>query len=229
MSLVGLDQADRWMLSVVLNGRAIHTERLSKNVTRIAHSVALSTAHQGYANVLEMRVMNDEPRSGVTCLSGTPVMAQLEAGTRLRGGALSSDADVADFGDALPDDLSLVVLSAFNAAEATSAAQFLSEAFGAAPRWTLGVVAAKRHAPRTVQLILRNTLGQAVAQARDAGTHDLWVLWPRLSDETDAPYALARFTPETDIGAHIRADGGRVAALVSLRPVAQTGKACANR
>lgn len=223
MSLVGLDQADRWMLSVVLNGRAIHTERLSENVTRIARSVALPAEHQGYANVLELRVMNDEPRSGVTCLSGTPVMAQLEAGTRLRGGALSADADVADFGAALPDDLSLVVASAFNAAEATSAVQFLSEAFGAATRWTLGA-ASERHAPGTVQLILRNTLGQAVAQARDSGAHDLWVLWPRLGNETDAPYALVRITPETDLGAHIRADGGRIAALVSLRPVVQTAK-----
>jgi|GEM_PF-1047910 len=223
MSLVGLDQADRWMLSVVLNGRAIHTERLSENVTRIARSVALPAEYHGFANVLELRVMNDEPRSGVTCLSGTPVMAQLEAGTRLRGGALSGDADVAAFGAALPGDLSLVVASAFNAAEATSAVQFLSEAFGPATRWTLAATD-DRYTPGTVQLILRTTLGQAVAQARAAGAHDLWVLWPRLGNEMDAPYALVRITSETDLAPHIRADGGRVAALVSLPPAAQTAK-----
>ena len=223
LSLVGLDQADRWMLSVVLNGRGIHTERLSADIARIARSVALPPQHHRFANVLELHLVNDEPRSGVTCLSGTPVMAQLEAGTRLRGGIAPPDPDAATFGAVLPDNLSLVVTSAFNATEATSAVRFLSDAFGEATRWTPSDVV-DLAGPGTVQLVLRNTLPEVVAQARAAGPRDLWVLWPRLGGATDAPYALARITADADLTAYMRADGGRIAALVSLPLASQDGQ-----
>jgi hypothetical protein len=222
LSLLGLNEAERWMLSVVLNGRAIHTERLASDVERLARSVPLPSELQGFANVLEVHLMNAEPRSGLECLSGVPVMAQLETGTRLRGGAAPADPDVAAFSAALPEDLALVVASRLNAAEATSAMQFLTEAFGRSTSWT-PAEAVDLSGPGTAQVIWRHALPEAVAQARAAGDRDLWALWPRLGSDTDAPYALVRITPQTDLMALVRAEGGRIAALVSLPRAPRSG------
>lgn len=215
LSLVGLNEAERWMLSVVLNGRAIHTERLGRDVERVARSVPLPADLQGFSNVLEVHLMNAEPRSGLECLSGVPVMAQLETGTRLRGGAAPSDPLVAAFNAALPRELALVVASPLNAAEATSALQFLSEAFGRSMVWTPATTV-DLDGPGTAQVIWRHALPEAVAHARAAGDRDLWALWPRLGSDTSAPYGLVRITPRTDLMALVRAEGGRLAALVSL-------------
>lgn len=218
-SLLGLQETEKWMLSVVLNDKAIHTERLIDAPERMTRTVPLPVDEQGFSNVIEVKLINAEPRSGLECLSGVPVMAQLENGTRLRGGVAPADPLVSDFITALPATLELEVASPLNAAEATTAMAFLSDTFGGSKSWQ----PVHRMSPDTaggVQVVWRNHVPDLATKLMAAPDRDIWLVWPTLAGDLGTPYGLKRLATAHDIAVYMAQDGARIAALVSL-PKAQ--------
>jgi hypothetical protein len=216
MSLVGLHAAETWMLSVMLNDRALHTERLENNVTSVRRSVPLPPEGQGFANKVQVRLINSEPQSGQNCISGVPVMAQLERGTRLRGGVVSPDSLHTAFLAALPKTLDLQVSGALNAAEATTAVQFMTDAFGPDMQWTPRGDAVRSDTAGSVRLMWRADVAAAATDLLAVPDRDVWLVWPHLAGRLEAPYGLMRVTDADQMSAWPLQEGARIAALVSL-------------
>lgn len=222
MSVAGMRPDASWMLSVMLNGRAIHTERLQGDAYRIRRTMTLPADQQGFGNELEVKLINSDPaNNSMDCDAGLPVLAQLEPGTRLYAGVAAADPLPAKFVSSLPDSMRLQVGGAFTAAEATAAAPFLADVFGEQIAWVTEAeyAAGKVETTEITRLIMRRDATEEVARmleiARAEG-QGLWMIWPRIAGDMGATFGLMPVRSVEDVVAVQAEDGARIAALVTL-------------
>lgn len=220
MKLLGLGATESWMLSVTLNGHAVFAERIEASTTDVLRHIDLPAELQGFSNMLEVQLINAEPQHSEACVAGVPVMAQLERGTMLHGGISAQDPMPAAFINALPETLDLQVSTELNAAEATASVKFLAEAFGENMRWQ-PVEAISPTSDGAAELIWRTGIVAAAERHLEVEDRAVWLVWPKLRDETTAPYGLVRVTSPEDIAHYPLMEGARIAAIVTLPAPAQ--------
>lgn len=82
LTVTSSDATINWLLAVILNGRILHSERISPEEAQISRDIALPSGAQKQINDLRITLTSDEEKIG-RCVQGRPAAAQLEPSSNL--------------------------------------------------------------------------------------------------------------------------------------------------